>query len=616
MTHATPEEIHDHAYGFRISEHVSGCASCRQAADAVAGEREALKDALRDSSQPMPADLLVRLGSVGRPRRRFGAPALAAAALLLGALTWMLFQPRGPVAPLTSATATTPEEDLEKLLERLKGPSPLKQELARLAFRKYGGIALPVLERAKADPILIDECRGFNDADRTAYRKAQTTRLTVKWQDTSLIQAIDRLRQASGLNFHITGIPNPDAINADLQMTDATVLEILDRLSQITKIPWGRSAGLDPRFAPYRPNTYAPVFFFGAETPAPGAFAPVRVPSAQPWVDALLRDPESLSVDEVRRRLPGLIPGIHEGLWLLLDSSRPEIRQLAADALRRAYGPSPEPSRSALEAELTRQTVTDSFEQIPCQDVLLSIGSSKGVPLVQDPRLPIDHRLVTFKVKDLNLKNSLKLLVSQFSLDILVCDHWVLITQKDLAPYRPRDPQPMWRAPDEAKEIQGWIADLASDDPTRHQRAREAAKEAGRGGLDWLVHASSATEPPLSTRYGEVLRSVATELGIRLADQPASAAAQPLTPAQKAIRSRTLKLKSADKTLETLLKENGVKTRFLSPVSDPILVAGGDLPVDALLRAVLHPLGLDYFMDGETVVIDTADKARAAVERK
>jgi len=616
MIHATPQEIHDHAYGFRPSDHVVSCAECRRAADAVTAEREALKDALREGAPEVPADLLVRLERVKAPGRRFGAPALATAALLLAALTWTLFQPKTPPGTQPPAAPSTPEEDLQKLVGYLNSPSALKQELARTALRKYGGIAIPALERANADPILIDECRGFNDADRDAYRKAQTTRLTVQWQDVPLIDAVDHLREASGLSFHISNVPNADTFPVTLDLGNATVLEILDRLSLITKFPWGRSAALDPRYAPYRPRNYTPIFYFGTETPAPASSAPVRVPSDQPWIASLLRDPDSLSPEEVRRRIRDLIPCIHDGLWLLLDSSRPEVRQLAADALRQAYGPPAEPARSPLVVELDERKMLIDKENTPFPDILVSMFPSKGTAVVLDPRIPIDRRPSTYKVKDLSLKNSLKLLIAQFSLDYFVFDRWVLVTTPDLSPYRQRSPQPLWVAPDDAKRIDAWIADLASADPSRQGRARDAAKAGGRSGLDWLVHASIATAPPLSNRFLETFRSVAEELGIRLADQPAAAEGQSLTPAQNAIRARPLALRSADKTLETLLKENGVKARFDSPDPGPVVVAGGDLPVDALLRAVLHPLGLDYFMDGDTVVVDTAAKARAAVERK
>ena len=99
MTHATAEEIHDHAYGFRLSEHVAACADCGRACEQVNAERETLRDVLAEEETPeIPAALLCP----PRPApRRITPPALAAAALLLAALSWMLLQrdaDRGPAA--------------------------------------------------------------------------------------------------------------------------------------------------------------------------------------------------------------------------------------------------------------------------------------------------------------------------------------------------------------------------------------------------------------------------------------------------------------------------------------------------------------------------------------
>ena len=90
MSHATSEEIHDHAYGFRLSEHVSGCADCRRLADAVTTERETLRDVLDENAPSAPPELLRRLETVRPARGRFGPAALAAAAVLLAALAWIL----------------------------------------------------------------------------------------------------------------------------------------------------------------------------------------------------------------------------------------------------------------------------------------------------------------------------------------------------------------------------------------------------------------------------------------------------------------------------------------------------------------------------------------------
>jgi hypothetical protein len=614
MTHARPEEIHDHAYGFRPSEHVASCADCRRAADAVAAERGSLKDALREGPREIPADFLARLESVRASRRRIGAPALAAAALLLGALLWILSQPKIPVVPPSPPSATpTYEEDLEMLLKQLRSPSPLNQELARMAFRKYAGVAIPVLERAHADPVLIDECRGFNDADREAYRKAQTTKLTFR-AESSLTEAIEVLRNAGGLNLHIAGVPNPDEIRVTLALKDASMVEVLDQLSLATKLPWGRSTGLIPEKL-YRadPPSYQPVFLFGMSTRDPLTAVPIRVRSLRAWAAEQARlAPESRTEEQTAHLFRRLARAADPSLWSYLDSPRPEVRRLAERTLRDLYAPPSPPPQTARDLELDRSRITAVFEEKPVREILLDLGTT----IVLDPRVELPGTGITFKVKDLPLKNVLKLLSVQNSLELFIENDWVLMTKPEWLPFR-RGPGPgLWASPEEALQAEEAIDGLASPDPARRERGTTIAREAGRRGLEWLDHASLAGDPSQIRPYTDGIRQILSDLGIRYADAPGATAEQSLTPAQKAILERKLVLKSPGRTLAQLLQDHGIKARLESTPTTPLLVVSPGMSVESLLRAVTAPLGLGFSMDGDTVVIDTAEKAWKAVEKK
>jgi hypothetical protein len=91
---------------------------------------------------------------------------------------------------------------------------------------------------------------------------------------------------------------------------------------------------------------------------------------------------------------------------------------------------------------------------------------------------------------------------------------------------------------------------------------------------------------------------------------------QDLTPAQLAILSKPLSIKSRDKTLDALLKAKGIRIRFQAPMAMPLLVSSPNIRVDSLLGALTDPLGLDFYMDGDTIVVDTEKNVRAAVEKK
>ncbi|HEV3028270.1 MAG TPA: hypothetical protein VG457_11895, partial [Planctomycetota bacterium] len=498
MTHATPEEIHDHAYGFRVSEHVASCADCRRSADAVASERELLKNMLREVPMEAPADLWMRIERIPARRRRLSAPALAAAALLLGALAWTLLQPKTPVdAPPSPSSTSTHEEDVEWMIEQLKSSSPLRQDLARMALKKYGGIAIPALERAKADPTLIEECRGFNLKDQELYRKIQTMRLSVAWDNTELTDVIDHLRTAGGLNFHISNVANPSEIKVTLKLQNASVVEILDQVAAATKIPWGRTLGaIHTESMLRRPADDTPILLIGAETLPPPSSVPVRVRSTRGWAADQFRVPPERRKEE---EYPGLFQRLTQAadpsLWNYLDSPRAEVRRLAEESLRRLYGPPPAVPPSGMEDRLRKSVADLSYENQPEADILLELGFHDGVALVLDPRVEIPVQRTTFKTKGLSLENSLTLLLSQTVLSKARFGGALLVTQPQWLPFQVGGRPPRWTTPDEGQQAEAVIDDLASDDPSRQEKARSAAKESGRTGLTWLCQGRFGVDP-------------------------------------------------------------------------------------------------------------------------
>ena len=617
MNHATPEEIHDHAYGFRVSEHVAACAECRRSADAVASERETLKGALREEPMEAPMDLLVRIEVSRTQRRRFSAPALAAAALLLGTLTWMLFQPKSPVEPPeTPSSSSSHEEDLEKIIEQLKSASPLKQELARTALKKYGGLAVPVLERAKADPALIDECRGFSKKDQDEYRKAQSKRMSIAWEDTPLVVAIDQIREASGLNLHISQVPDPDSVRVTLKLQNASIVEILDQLKAITKIPWGRTLEFaQPATAQGPQASYVPVYLFGVETPASPSLAPVRIRSLRPWAAEQRRKIGELKDDEKTFLLFNrLARAADPTLWDYLAAPETGVRRQAEEALRQMYAPPSQAPMIGREWNLVSSSTNLSYENKPFAEVLENLGQFTPTGgLLLDPRVDIPTIPITFKVKELSVRNTLKLLLSQDSLDYFPANDYVLVTKPEWLPFRQQSGNSLWTSVDEASTAEAVIEGLESDDPEARKQATSQAMENGRRALQWLAHASDITSKREVT---DTIRSLLASLGIRYADFPGGVRDQTLSPVQSAILDRKLSLKSHDKTLEQLLSQQGLKVRLQAAVPMPLLVSSAGFKVYDLLLGVTRPLGLDFYMDGETIVVDTGANVRKAVEKK
>lgn len=519
MTHATPVELHDHVYGFRSSAHVHTCPSCRHSADLLAAERSNLKVVLTPVPEEMPMELLVRLREPPAHRRQF-TPALAAAALLLGALSWTLFQPKAPVdSPPPPSSTSTQEEDLNKIIERLKSASPLKQEIARLALRKYGGIAVAPLEQAHADPALIEECRGWTTEDQALYRKLQSTKLTVEWKETPLLDALAQVRETSGISLHVMKVDNPSDIKITMALQNATILEILDRIKAATTLPWGRTRGMAPPKSPFAvPPSYIPLIMVGVESPSPPSSAPIRVRSVRGWAARQMPDPSD--GEKTSLLLHPLVLAADPSLRDFLDSPQPEVRKLAEESLRRLDGP-PSPSpRSALEDRLETSRMDADFESVPHSKILLEVGTDAN--LVLDPRVEIPAAQTTFKVRDLPLRDVLALLLSQMSLTYSGEADWTLITRPEWKPFRQQGSS-LWASPEEARKAEEIIDGLASEDAGRREKAALQAKESRRAGLAWLAQASQVVEQTRVRPFSDAIGAILSELQIHAADLPGGA---------------------------------------------------------------------------------------------
>jgi hypothetical protein len=207
-------------------------------------------------------------------------------------------------------------------------------------------------------------------------------------------------------------------------------------------------------------------------------------------------------------------------------------------------------------------------------------------------------------------------MLSQQSLSAGMFGGVLLVTRPEWLPLQVGERTPWWTTPDEAQRAEAVIDDLASDDPSRQEKARSDAKEAGRDGLVWIRHGRFGVDPARIPRFVEAMSTQAAAMGIVVAEPVGGAYQQDLTARQQAILSRPLSLRVRGQTLDEILKGKGIELRLQAPMKGPILVSSPSLRVDHLLVALTQPLGLDFAMDGETIVVDTAANVRKAVEKK
>ena len=171
MNHPDPITLHDHVYGFRTSDHVVRCDSCRNAASRLEDERRAIRGLLAEEMREAPAALLAPKVRHRSARLLHTVWACVAAALFLSFLTWFLSNDPGTDIPESNLTDTT-----EQANEFDPGPSLITLRL------KDAPLGQVLEELAKQTPM------------RFSYKDAPVEdRVTVAFDKTPLFKALDSL---------------------------------------------------------------------------------------------------------------------------------------------------------------------------------------------------------------------------------------------------------------------------------------------------------------------------------------------------------------------------------------------------------------------------------------
>ncbi|HEV3027033.1 MAG TPA: hypothetical protein VG457_05630, partial [Planctomycetota bacterium] len=170
---------------------------------------------------------------------------------------------------------------------------------------------------------------------------------------------------------------------------------------------------------------------------------------------------------------------------------------------------------------------------------------------------------------------------------------------------------PFWRSPADILEMETLLGDLISGDRGRSERASRRLVELGMASLGplWEAEAALPAEDALRCRKARLL--VEQALGGWFPDEPSGADPETLNSAQRELLARRVSLGKGS-LLKEALEKLQVKTQWKTGDRLALVLGVKDVPLGALLRAVLGPSGLDFRMDGETLLVDEAAKIRAA----
>jgi hypothetical protein len=250
------------------------------------------------------------------------------------------------------------------------------------------------------------------------------------------------------------------------------------------------------------------------------------------------------------------------------------------------------------------------LENTSLHEVLGTILTKHGVGYVAHKETIQDR--VSMKAFDMPAAWMLSLLLKPRELDFSTVDRLVVIATRGR----------VWKAgaepptPEQAKEVELRLKDLVSSDAAKQEKAYDDLVTLGPPALEPLMAALGPLEGKPAERVRRVCRKIAWDHGnLWLADLPSGADVQKLTGAQKKLLDTRITCETGEMELENYLKSLGLKFRMNAAPQTALSASFNGEPLSSFLKAATRPGNLDFYLEGETIVIDTEDNVRAVVER-
>jgi hypothetical protein len=510
------------------------------------------------------------------------------------------------IAVLVVASQEFPDP-LDRLVGELKSRSKERQEMARFALRAYGELALDRLRKAGIDPSFIGE-PGPSESDEKILEKLKSIRVTIDIQNAPLTAIIGYFREISGLTLRIDARAIP---KAEEEMISFKVQDIvMDGALRLM---------LGPRQLRYRVRDGVVWITAGESRPeAWPARAPVRLRAGSTLGTKEAAALSGETPEERERAMEGLRGlgfAAEPALWEALESSDPEMRGRAGELLRELYTPEPKPGSPAVERDLKAKTVSYELVEASPAQALEFLSHAAGVSILVDPRMKLPDQTIPYQWKGIRADQLLKTLSQVMHRDYALFDEGILFTNEPERVHGGRPEGPVWTRPDWALNLEDLVGRIASDDAARRGAAAVELLRTDTPILEPLLQASRILPPEAAARCRAARERYIDARGLWMTDEPSGAERQGLSMAQRALLEQRIDLQASGEPLGQVLKKAGLAARVQArdDLGQHLWVKG--LKRGTLLKALTGPYGLDFLLDGDTVVIDTAAKVRGVLAK-
>jgi hypothetical protein len=504
-------------------------------------------------------------------------------------------------------------EPLERPLAELKSPSKPRRETALFALKAFGRIAIERLVKEKADRAILDALQGISLADRVLLNELEEKTISLSLEETPYFEALREVGKAARVEVitpdYGESVDRVAELKVTLKEKAITPAAALRRICKPVESTCSLAAAGERR-----------VRITQLPEDSPEARAPVRIIGDPATVPSLIEALGNDSIEErdlATRELRRLEFTAEDALWTALEDPRAEVRSRANSLLRRLYGErTVSPVKDAVDRLSSTRITVEAKDKRLCE-VIDQIARSVKMSLIIDTNAIPDagEARVSTRIAEVSANTVLVLLLRPRDYDYLVFHDTIFVTVRPGHFFRDRS-EILWTDPALATIFEQLISDLSSPDLSRQKRSARELADLGRRALEPLRHAVLIHSEEKGRCFADVRRKIAAAAGDWLSDQHPGAYRQGLSERQIALLWGKTEGKASNRSLQETVNSLGAKSICKIGAGTPQFVSLRGETLYTALRLMTGPHGLDFYMDGETVIIDTATNVKAALDQK
>ena len=232
----------------------------------------------------------------------------------------------------------------------------------------------------------------------------------------------------------------------------------------------------------------------------------------------------------------------------------------------------------------------------------MDLSVETGIPIVLHLNEPLTkHSVVSAEVDDLPADEALNRVFAGMGMQVVYFEGLAVVLGAELPVFHRPWLDSHWESPDVLEAFLAALQQAISDDRGERETGCHRIEELGHQAVGPLMYAVFISRGEYRARLTKLYQLIVKKTGMWILGSKAGIEKQSKTELARTLSRMRVSLKGECLSVRALLDRLKVQHEATEMLSTAYLITGKDIPVIPLLKAISHPFGLDFRIEGGTL---------------